>query len=160
VIVAHDGAAWLPHIAEALLGQTRPVQRVVAVDTGSRDRSGAVLAELLGRSVVFGMDRKTGYGAAIAHALRHRAANTNVPGPAGLAPGERAEWVWLLHDDCEPAADALEQLLRGAAEARSSAVLGPKVDWADRRVLLEPGYHRRGRSAGSPASNLRWTGPA
>jgi GT2 family glycosyltransferase len=140
VIVAHDGAAWLPHIAEALLGQTRPVQRVVAVDTGSRDRSGAVLAELLGRSVVFGMDRKTGYGAAISHALRHRAANTNVPGPAGLAPGERTEWVWLLHDDCEPAPDALEQLLRGAAEARSSAVLGPKVmDWADRRVLLEAG---------------------
>ena len=140
VIVAHDGAAWLPHIAEALLGQTRPVQRVVAVDTGSRDRSGAVLAELLGRSVVFGMDRKTGYGAAIAHALRHRAANTNVPGPAGLAPGERTEWVWLLHDDCEPAPDALERLLRGAAEARSAAVLGPKVmDWADRRVLLETG---------------------
>jgi GT2 family glycosyltransferase len=140
VIVAHDGAAWLPRIAEALLGQTRPVQRVVAVDTGSRDRSGAVLAELLGRSVVFGMDRRTGYGAAIAHALRHRAANTNVPGPAGLAPGERTEWVWLLHDDCEPAPDALEQLLRGAAEARSSAVLGPKVmDWADRRVLLEAG---------------------
>ncbi|HEY8046386.1 MAG TPA: glycosyltransferase [Streptosporangiaceae bacterium] len=140
VIVAHDGAAWLPRIAEALLGQTRPVQRVVAVDTGSRDRSGAVLAELLGRSVVFGMDRRTGYGAAIAHALRHRAANTNVPGPAGLAPGERTEWVWLLHDDSEPAPDALEQLLRGAAEARSSAVLGPKVmDWADRRVLLEAG---------------------
>ena len=140
VIVAHDGAAWLPHIAEALLGQTRPVQRVVAVDTGSRDRSGAVLGELLGRSVVFGMDRKTGYGAAITHALRHRAANTNVPGPAGLAPGERTEWVWLLHDDCEPAPDALEHLLRGAAEARSSAVLGPKVmDWADRRVLLEAG---------------------
>ncbi len=140
VIVAHDGAAWLPRIAEALLGQTRPVQRVVAVDTGSRDRSGAVLAELLGRSVVFGMDRRTGYGAAIAQALRHRAANTNVPGPAGLAPGERTEWVWLLHDDCEPAPDALERLLRGAAEARSSAVLGPKVmDWADRRVLLEAG---------------------
>ena len=140
VIVAHDGAAWLPRIAEALLGQTRPVQRVVAVDTGSRDRSGAVLAELLGRSVVFGMDRRTGYGAAIAHALRHRAANTNVPGPAGLAPGDRTEWVWLLHDDSEPAPDALEELLRGGAQVRSSAVLGPKVmDWADRRVLLEAG---------------------
>ncbi len=140
VIVAHDGAAWLPHIAEALLGQTRPVQRVVAVDTGSRDRSGAVLAELLGRSVVFGMDRRTGYGAAVAQALRHRAANTNVPGPAGLPSGERTEWIWLLHDDSEPETDALEQLLRGAAEARSAAVLGPKVmDWADRRVLLEAG---------------------
>jgi GT2 family glycosyltransferase len=140
VIVAHDGAAWLPRIAEALLGQTRPVQRVVAVDTGSQDRSGAVLAGLLGRSVVFGMDRATGYGAAVAQALRHRAANTHVPGPAGLAQGDRVEWVWLLHDDCEPAPDALEQLLLGAAEARSAAVLGPKVmDWADRRVILEAG---------------------
>jgi GT2 family glycosyltransferase len=140
VIVAHDGAAWLPRIAEALLGQTRPVQRVVAVDTGSQDRSGAVLAGLLGRSVVFGMDRATGYGAAVAQALRHRAANTHVPGPAGLPQGDRVEWVWLLHDDCEPAPDALEQLLLGAAEARSAAVLGPKVmDWADRRVILEAG---------------------
>jgi GT2 family glycosyltransferase len=127
-------------MAEALLSQTRPVQRVVAVDTGSRDRSGAVLAGLLGRSVVFGMDRATGYGAAVGQALRHRAANTNVPGPAGLPQGERTEWVWLLHDDCEPAPDALEQLLLGAAETRSAAVLGPKVmDWADRRVLLEAG---------------------
>jgi GT2 family glycosyltransferase len=140
VIVAHDGADWLPRMAEALLSQTRPVQRVVAVDTGSRDRSGAVLAGLLGRSVVFGMDRATGYGAAVGQALRHRAANTNVPGPAGLPQGERTEWIWLLHDDCEPAPDALEQLLLGAAETRSAAVLGPKVmDWADRRVLLEAG---------------------
>jgi GT2 family glycosyltransferase len=140
VIVAHDGAAWLPRMAEALLRQTRPVQRVVAVDTGSQDRSGAVLAGLLGRSVVFGMDRATGYGAAVGQALRHRAANTHVPGPAGLPQGERVEWVWLLHDDCEPAPDALEQLLLGAAEARSAAVLGPKVmDWADRRVILETG---------------------
>jgi GT2 family glycosyltransferase len=140
VIVAHDGAAWLPRIAEALLGQTRPVQRVVAVDTGSRDRSGSVLAELLGRSVVFGMDRRAGYGAAVAQALRHRAANTNVPGPAGLPSGERTEWIWLLHDDSEPETDALEQLLRGAAEVRGAAVLGPKVmDWSDRRVLLETG---------------------
>ncbi|HWG60133.1 MAG TPA: glycosyltransferase [Streptosporangiaceae bacterium] len=140
VIVAHDGASWLPRVAESLLNQTRPVQRVVAVDTGSRDRSGAILADLLGRSVVFGMDRGTGYGAAIGQALRHRAANTHVPGPAGLPQDERVEWVWLLHDDCEPASDALEQLLSAAAEARSAAVLGPKImDWADRRVILEAG---------------------
>src|ERR1700726_2405491 len=127
-------------MAEALLGQTRPVQRVVAVDTGSRDRSGAVLAGLLGRSVVFGMARGTGYGAAVGQALRHRAANTHVPGPAGLPQGDRVEWVWLLHDDCEPAPDALEQLLRGAAETPTAAVLGPKLmDWTDRDVVLETG---------------------
>jgi GT2 family glycosyltransferase len=140
VIVAHDGAAWLPRVIQSLLDQTRPVQRVVAVDTGSRDRSGSVLASLLGQSVVFGMDRATGYGAAVARALQHRAANVNVPGSAGLSSAERVEWVWLLHDDSEPAPDALEQLLRGAAETRSAGVLGPKIkDWADQQVILEAG---------------------
>jgi GT2 family glycosyltransferase len=139
VIVAHDGAAWLPHVITALLGQTRPVQRVVAVDTGSRDRSGAVLAGQLGQAVVFGMERSTGYAAAVARALQHRAANVPVPGPPGQ-DGEQVEWLWLLHDDFEPAPDALERLLRGAAEIRSAAVLGPKVmDWADREVILEAG---------------------
>jgi GT2 family glycosyltransferase len=140
VIVAHDGAAWLPHVISSLLGQTRPVQRVVAVDTGSRDRSGAVLAGELGQAVVFGMERGTGYPAAVARALQHRAANAPVPGPAPGPGGERVEWLWLLHDDFEPAPDALEQLLRGAAEIKSAAVLGPKImDWADREVILEAG---------------------
>ena len=140
VIVAHDGAAWLPRVVQSLLDQTRPVQRVVAVDTGSRDRSGSLLVGLLGQAAVFGMDRGTGYGAAVARALQHRAANMNVPGAAGMPGGDQVEWVWLLHDDSEPAPDALEQLLRGAAETRSAAVLGPKIkEWADRQVILEAG---------------------
>ena len=140
VIVAHDGAGWLPHVIGGLLGQTRPVQRIVAVDTGSRDRSGAVLAGELGQAVVFGMERGTGYPAAVARAVAHRAANAPVPGPASGPGGDRVEWLWLLHDDFEPAPDALEQLLRGAAETKSAAVLGPKImDWADREVILEAG---------------------
>jgi GT2 family glycosyltransferase len=139
VIVAHDGAAWIPRVTEALVNQTRPVQRVVGVDTGSRDRSGAMLAEALGRAAVFGMDRGTGYAAAVHQALRHRAAATHLPPSVG-APAERTEWVWLLHDDCEPEPDALEQLLLGADQVPAVAVLGPKVmDWTDRDVLLEAG---------------------
>jgi len=140
VIVAHDGAAWLPRVVHAVADQTRPVQRVVAVDTGSRDRSGALLAQAFGRSAVFGMERATGYGAAVAKALRHRAANTHIPPRAGGLGEERTEWVWLLHDDCEPAPDALERLLAGGRQAPAAAVLGPKVrDWSDRDVLLEAG---------------------
>ena len=149
VIVAHDGANWLPQLADAVLGQTRPVQRVVAVDTGSRDRSGAVLAAKFGQPAVFGMDRATGYGVAVARALHHRAANTQIPRPAasggqqsfqGGQPGDRIEWLWLLHDDCEPAPDALEQLLRGTVETSTAAVLGPKLrDWSSRDVILEAG---------------------
>ena len=131
MIVAHDGAAWLPRAAQAVASQTRPVQRVVAVDTGSRDRSGSMLAQAFGRAAVFGMERTTGYGVAVAKALRHRAANTHIS-PGGPRD-ERTEWVWLLHDDCEPAPDALEQLRAGAREAPAAAVFGPKVrDWSDR----------------------------
>ncbi len=140
VIVAHDGVSWLPHVADAVLGQSRPAQRVVAVDTGSRDRSGAVLASKFGQAAVFGMDRSTGYGAAIARALQHRAAKAPVPGAQGAQAGERTDWLWLLHDDCEPAPDALEQLLRGTVETSSAAVLGPKIrDWANREIILEAG---------------------
>ncbi len=140
VLVAHDGAAWLPRVLDALLDQSRPVQRVVAVDTGSRDRSGAVLAGRLGQAVVFGMDRATGYAAAVTRAVQHKAASASVPGQPGGPGGERTEWIWLLHDDCEPAPDALDQLLRGAAETPAAGVLGPKVkDLADRDVIIEAG---------------------
>ncbi len=155
VIVAHDGAAWLPRLLEALNEQTRPAQRVVAVDTGSRDRSGAVLTAQLGQGGVFGMDRSTGYAAAVQRAVQHKAASVPVPagpggagthaasgraGASGRGGPDQVEWLWLLHDDCEPAADALEQLLRGAAETPTAAVLGPKLmGWTDRDVIVEAG---------------------
>ena len=149
VIVAHDGAAWLQHLVDAVSEQTRPVQRVVAVDTGSRDRSGAVLAAQLGQGAVFGMDRSAGYAAAVRRAVQHKAASSPVPAGAGGSAGrggagrggaDQAEWLWLLHDDCEPAADALQQLLRGAAETPTAGVLGAKLmDWTDRDVIVEAG---------------------
>jgi GT2 family glycosyltransferase len=140
VIVAHDGAAWLPRLIEALSEQTKPVQRVVAVDTGSRDRSGSLLAAQLGQGAVFGMDRSTGYAAAVRRAVQHKAASAPVAGSPGRGRGDEVEWLWLLHDDCEPARDALEQLLRGATETARAAVLGPKLrDWTDRNVIVEAG---------------------
>ena len=119
--------------------QTQPVHRVVGVDTSSGDRSGAMLTELLGPGAVFGMEPDTGYGAAISRALQHPAARAPVPAQAGDQE-PAVEWIWLLHDDCEPAADALEQLLRAASRSKTTAVLGPKLrDLADRRVLREAG---------------------
>jgi GT2 family glycosyltransferase len=137
IIVAHDGARLLPGLVQALRAQTYPVERVVGVDTGSRDRSGAVLAELIGHDAVFGMDRDTGYGEAVAVALRHSASGRGTTTDPGV---RRVEWIWLLHDDCEPANETLERLLRAASRDRSVVVLGPKVlDGSDRRVLREVG---------------------
>ena len=139
MVVAHDGARLLPGLINAVREQTHPVQRAVGVDTGSQDRSGAALTELLGPDAVFGMDADTGYGAAVARALQHPAARRPAPG-SGSPPDPAVEWIWLLHDDCEPAPDALEQMLRAASRNRSTAVLGPKLkDLADRRVLREAG---------------------
>jgi GT2 family glycosyltransferase len=144
VVVVHDGARLLPGLVNAVREQTHPVHRAVGVDTGSRDRSGATLAELLGPDAVFGMDADTGYGAAVARAMQHASARQPAPasdrsGP-GSPPDQAVEWIWLLHDDCEPAPDALEQMLRAASRNRSVAVLGPKLkDPADRRVLREAG---------------------
>ena len=124
------------------------MQRVVAVDTASRDRSGAVLAEQArpGGGVRHGaLDRLRRLRSAgpcstrrPARRCRCRAGGQSGRGRPGR--GQQIEWIWLLHDDCEPAPDALEQLLRGAAETPNAAVLGPKVlDWSDRDVILEAG---------------------
>jgi len=137
LIVAHDGAQLLPSLVQALKAQTYQVEQAVGVDTGSRDRSGAVLAELIGQDAVFGMHRESGYGEAVAVALRHATRRRS-----GLTdPGvNRVEWIWLLHDDCEPAPDALEKLLRAASRDRSVVVVGPKVlDGQDRRTIREVG---------------------
>ncbi len=139
MIVVHDGARLLPGLIKAVREQTYPVERAVGVDTGSRDRSGAALTELLGPDAVFGMEADTGYGAAVSRALQHPAARRPVR-RSGTGQETAVEWIWLLHDDCEPAADALEQMLRGASRGRSTVVLGPKLrDLTDRRVLREAG---------------------
>jgi len=138
VLVAHQGGRWLPETLKALLTQSRPVQRLVAVDTGSTDRGPAVLTEVVGDGNLLRLPPETGYGEAVARALRHRAAALPVPDEH---PGEpRTEWIWLLHDDSAPAADALAVLLEAADADPNAAVLGPKLrDWHDRRLLLEVG---------------------
>ncbi|HEU5331230.1 MAG TPA: glycosyltransferase [Actinocrinis sp.] len=151
VIVSHDGARWLPDVLEALLTQQRPVQRIIAVDTGSRDRSVDLLEAALGHDQVLHRKRSTGYGNAVAFGLKSSA-------PVGYdefgydSHVEPVEWIWLLHDDSAPAPDALGQLLLTAEDYPDAAVLGPKIrGWYDRRQLLEVG-------ATVAANGRRWTG--
>ncbi|WP_127355055.1 glycosyltransferase family 2 protein [Actinacidiphila soli] len=174
VLVAHDGARWLPNALSGLLSQDRPVQDVIAADTGSADDSARLLVESLGDSRVLHLARRSGFGAAVdeaAHAagpvppeqlpyLQRRSGwdpvsrswNDDVYDQPEQPHGEPVHWLWLLHDDCEPAPDALAELLRVADNAPSAAIIGPKLrSWYDRRALLEVGVSiaRSGR---------RWTG--
>jgi GT2 family glycosyltransferase len=113
------------------------VERVVGIDTGSRDGTGRLLTHLIGEERVLTMERDTGFGEAVAMGLRHHAASRRLRTDPDM---RRVEWIWLLHDDCEPARDALELLLRSATRDRTVAVLGPKVvDGTDRKSLRETG---------------------
>jgi len=135
VLVSHDGARWLPETLAALAAQTRPPQRVVAVDTGSADSSPGLLADSLGESAVIHRPADAGFGAAIQAGLD---AFTGAPPPPGIDT-DPVEWVWVLHDDSAPEPEALERLLERVDASPSITVAGPKVLSWDRRRLLEVG---------------------
>jgi GT2 family glycosyltransferase len=135
VLVAHDGERWLPRTLAALAATDRPPDRVIAVDTGSRDQTAALLEESLGVRSIVSMPASTGFGAAVQAGL---AADDRAP--AQPTWNEQVEWVWLLHDDCAPAPDALRRLLEYAVRRPEAGVIGPKVrSWRDGRQLLEVG---------------------
>ncbi|MBM9459323.1 glycosyltransferase family 2 protein [Nocardioides sp. zg-536] len=132
VLVSHDGSSWLPGVLDGLLEQTRPADVVVAVDTGSRDDSAALVRTALEPRVPLlarALPRDTSYPDAVADAL------------ATLeSAGREPEWIWLLHDDSRPAPGALAALLDAAARHPDADILGPKLrEWPSLRRLLEVG---------------------
>ncbi|MFC8399621.1 glycosyltransferase family 2 protein, partial [Streptomyces olivaceus] len=179
VLVAHDGARWLPDALTGLLGQERPVQYAVAADTGSADDSARLVGDALGHDHVLHLARRTGFGQAVEEAARSAPLLTpeDLPylrRPSGWDPatrtwrddaydlpelphGEPVQWLWLLHDDCAPEPEALAQLLRVVDTEYELgrddvAVVGPKLrGWYDRRQLLEVGVSIAN-------SGRRWTG--
>ncbi len=135
VIVTHNGSAWLGRCLESVDAQTRPLDAVVVVDTGSTDGSADIaLAHPCVRQVVQ-LPADTGFGAAVSAGLarvRPQAAAADGAGPLS--------WMWILHDDCAAEPTALEVLLEFADDSPSATVLGPKVrGWYDADLLVECG---------------------
>ncbi|MFI1397279.1 glycosyltransferase [Streptomyces sp. NPDC020681] len=174
VLVSHDGARWLPDALAGLIGQERPVQNVIAADTGSADDSARLITEALGAERVLHLARRTGFGTAVEEAARTAGVLTpdDLPylkRPSGWDPvtrtwrddaydmpelpyGEPVQWLWLLHDDCAPEPTALAELLRVADSDEYAAIIGPKLrGWYDRKQLLEAGVSIAN-------SGRRWTG--
>lgn len=157
ILVSHDGATWLPQTVAALASQSHPIDRIVAVDTGSTDDSVRLL-----RSAgihVIPTTRGVGFGEAVQLAVDATPAFVATE-PKGKSASSASpstlpavhEWLWIVHDDCAPAKDALERLLAGVKEKPQVALAGPKLrGWHDRKHLLELGV--------SIATNgARWTG--
>ncbi len=134
VLVSHDGQRWLPTVLEGLAAQTRPPDRVVAVDTGSKDESANLLEAALSRG-------RLGQGEVVRSTSRSSFPDAVRAGLERLAAtGAPPEWIWLLHDDSTPAPDALAELLAAAQAHPQADVLGPKLrEWPSLRRLLELG---------------------
>jgi len=138
VLVTHNGALWLPEVVAALGSQTRPIDFVSAIDTGSTDSSTKLLKSA--RIPFTTTKPDVGYGQAVSLAIQT------------LPECETDEWIWLIHDDCAPAPTALAQLLAAVEDRPQVVMAGPKLlGWHDRTHLLEAGVSIAGNGA-------RWTG--
>ncbi|HEX4703904.1 MAG TPA: glycosyltransferase family 2 protein, partial [Pseudonocardiaceae bacterium] len=156
VLVCHDGEPWLRPALSALRALSPRPRHILAVDTGSSDRTPVVLAAAAEGpdAVVDGvltLSRDTGFGAAVHAAVDHGVNRWGDPG----------RWLWLLHDDSAPEPDCLGVLLRSAEVSPSAGLLGPlALDWADPRLVVEAGVSTDAsghRQTGVGPTELDWS---
>jgi hypothetical protein len=145
VLVARNGAQYLPRTLAALAAQTRRPDAVIYVDASSSDASAGLLIEAAPTQLVTTPGRRS-FGGAIAHALQ----------VAAPAPVDN-EWLWLLGHDNAPDSRALSALLGAVEVAPSVAVAGPKLmRWDEPDVIASFGetITRLGRSVELVAGEL------
>jgi len=128
VLVARNGAQYLPQTLAALAAQVRRPDSVVLVDVSSSDESGALLSAAAPGNVVTTPGRRT-FGGAVAYALQ-----------AGPPQEVENEWLWLLGHDNAPEPTALSALLGAVEVAPSVAIAGPKLmRWDEPAVIASFG---------------------
>lgn len=129
-MTSHNGARFIPQTLVALRNQNRQVDRYIGVDAGSTDDSADLLrAGLPGNAQVLQVPPHS-LGSSVAAAV------------AALEPlkPEYEEWLWLIHDDSAPAADALDRLLTAVEATLSVTIAGCKqLDRTSQRRLLDVG---------------------
>lgn len=125
VLVAHNGARWLPKVLSSLTHMFHAPTAWQAVDVGSTDGSGELLADFFGPERVRQAPAGTGFGDAVR---------------LGLAELPDTAWIWLLHDDASVLPGTLSGLLDTATSEPDIAMVGPKIrEWPSLRRLLEVG---------------------
>ncbi len=109
VIPTYDRRELVLECLAALAAQTRRVDRVIIVDNASTDGT---------------LEAVSGSAAAAQLKIGYIQMAENVGASGGFAEGvaqalgEGADWLWMIDNDCAPAADALALLL-GSAQAAS-----------------------------------------
>jgi len=137
LLVATDGAQWLPDVLRGLRAQKyRPI-KVLAIDNASGDGSAAILARAFGQTRVVTLDRRIGYGRALAAGLK--------------VASERAldsDAFLLLHDDTALEPGAIESMVE-TMTTRGAGIVGAKLlEWDNPTILQDVGQttDRYGRS--------------
>ena len=120
VLVTFDAARWLPATLDSLARLQHRPTRLIAIDNDSTDGTRQLLEQALAEGLldaVYTGKRRFGFGEAVKSALRQDAED-------GAA---ESHWLWLLHDDAQPAPDSLFQLLSHLRTDRTIDVTGPKL---------------------------------
>ena len=111
IVISHDSSEFLSRTLTAI--QNQPVDEVIHVETGSAQGAQFSIGDV-----------------SLAASLKFAAEKVSA----------QSQWLWILHDDSAPLADALKQLLAVAEVSPSVAVIGPKqVDWQDNRKIIQQG---------------------
>ena len=125
VLVAHNGAAWLPKVLASFADMFQAPQAWRVVDVSSTDGCADLLRDSFGAERITYAPSGTGFGEAVR---------------LGIEAMPRTDWVWLLHDDASVLPGTLAGLLDVATSADDIAVVGPKIrEWPSLRRLLEVG---------------------
>lgn len=124
LVVTHDRVELLRECLQAILGQTRPPDRVLVVDNASPASTPELLAREFPQVEVLRLEINEGGAGGFHEGMR-----------AGLAQG--VEWLWVMDDDTVANPDALERLLERLDDHEglpAPVMLASKVVWTDGRV--------------------------
>jgi GT2 family glycosyltransferase len=128
LLVASNAESWLPDVIEGVRNQTHDELEVLVVDNASTDRSRAMLEKAFGPKNVVSLDRRVGYGRALAAGLKVAAER-----------GSDAQAFLLLHDDAAMDPRSVEAMVAALSRERVGIVGAKLVDWNEPEKLLEVG---------------------
>jgi GT2 family glycosyltransferase len=120
VLVTFDAARWLPATLDSLARLQHRPTRLIAIDNDSTDTTRQLLDQALAEGLldaVYTGKRRFGFGEAVKSALHQDSEHGSA----------ESHWLWLLHDDAQPAPDALHELLSHVRTDRTIDVTGPKL---------------------------------
>lgn len=127
VVVSHDADEFFAVTAKCLAAQTRLPDRILVIDTSVNLDNPSIkgLSESLGFEYLK-LPGSTSLQSSLSEAAQ------------GL--DDSNQWLWLLHDDSAPDANALAELLSAIEASPSVAMAGPKlVRWQQPRVITQLG---------------------